>query len=1035
MPKDESWFEDIAQQVVEGEPVDWPGLQAGLDPLEKARLRRLEFLAKIGEVARLAKSDHETSTHTLDLPPPLTVPPPPEQWGHLTLQDKIGAGASGAVYRARDTRLDIEVAVKLIPDPDQERSFDEAQKLARVRHANVLVVHGVEHRDGWLGMWTELIDGSSLEDFLTTAGRLSASEASSIGLGLARALAAVHGAGLVHGDVKCANAMREVGGRIVLMDFGLASEGHDLDDRTRIRGTPLYMAPELFKGQAPTVASDLYAMGVLLYRLATGAFPIEANSINEISRIHQSTKELPSLYDTRPDLPEEFASSVFRCLEKAPERRFPSAGALARALAPLSGSSSAESGPREDSSDPRSSRRSRWALGAAVLSLALVLVFLILRFGNFRTQPTSDEPGAVNNRVIVLGFDNLVDPTDSSRLSAVIPSLLITDLSQSEYTQVVSTQRIHDVLRQMGESDSDRVKPSAAVEVARRCGARNMITGTIVQTEPTTVVTTQLVDVGTGDVLFSERIQGQTHDTVFDLVDRITIVCRQRLELPLAATEEFDPDVANTTTHSAEAYRHYIEAIDAIESFEQDKARTRLRQAVQADSGFALAWRELANFTTNPDEAEEYAKRAIETAEIRGSWQVRLLSRARYLSITGDRAGSTELLEQVLDREPDNFDALLELSFAATAIGDERQAIEIREKMLELYPHDRVTLNNLAYSYANVGRYDEAFAALDRYRDLAPDEPNPWDSRGEFLSWIGQPEEAIAAFDQALELRPNWWAPQRNAGSIEAILGRDEAAQTRFRALANGETESDRGTGRFALAILPSHRGKFKESIERLDDAARTARYEGESGRTATVRTLQGLLLAQIGEVDEAVKRTREAVAVGRSEGSFWGQATLIEILARDGRLEEARNELAIWEEQVTPSEMAESGLYAGCQFLIAAAEGDLEKAMFWAEQAYEEEPDTWSRMELGRLYLNVGQLDAGIELLEEADHHYTWDRFVCSNMSVFLPYYLGRAYETRGNKEQARAAYSRFLSGTKDADVDLNEVADARQRLLRLPS
>ena len=160
------------------------------------------------------------------------------------------------------------------------------------------------------------------------AASFGAREAALIGLDLCAALAAVHGAGLLHRDVKAQNVMRESGGRLVLMDFGT---GEELSGTNRLVGTPLYLAPEIFRGQRASVQSDLYSVGVLLFYLVTGKFPVNAGSMEQLARAHAHRERQP-LRDLRPDLPEVFIAAVERALDSDPSRRYQSVGELESAL-------------------------------------------------------------------------------------------------------------------------------------------------------------------------------------------------------------------------------------------------------------------------------------------------------------------------------------------------------------------------------------------------------------------------------------------------------------------------------------------------------------------------------------------------------------------------------------------------------------------------------------------------------------------------------------------------------------------------------
>jgi hypothetical protein len=192
----------------------------------------------------------------------------------------------------------------------------------------------------------ELVRGRSLGELVRQDGRLGPEEAIVTGGSVLRAVAAVHAAGLIHRDVKAQNVMRETGGRIVLMDFGAGLERGEVVRKREIspEGTPLYMAPELLAGHAPSVASDIYSVGVLLFFLVTGTHPVSGRTITDIALAH-GLGQRRLLADCRPDLPEEFIRVVERALAPAPDRRYQSAGAMARELAdalPGSGASRVE---------------------------------------------------------------------------------------------------------------------------------------------------------------------------------------------------------------------------------------------------------------------------------------------------------------------------------------------------------------------------------------------------------------------------------------------------------------------------------------------------------------------------------------------------------------------------------------------------------------------------------------------------------------------------------------------------------------------
>ena len=328
----------LSESIADGESIDWNALRAAAPDDDVRRL--LEHLRIVAGVAEVHRSQFaETVTASIA---PRDAPSSSEtgaqqaaRWGHLLLIRKIGEGAFGEVYEALDTWLDHPRALKLLKPEVANRSsapqiLHEARKLVRVRHPNVVMVHGADSHDGRVGFWMDLIEGQTLEQRVRD-GRLSAGETIYVGQELCRALAAVHQANLLHRDIKAQNVMRAAdGGRIILMDFG-AGEFRDAPATGRPHGTPLYLAPELLTGGAATVESDIYSLGVLLYYLVSGRFPVEGKSFSDMVLAHAQQRR-QHLRDLRADLPDWFVNVVERAIDPHPERRFHSAGQLHAAL-------------------------------------------------------------------------------------------------------------------------------------------------------------------------------------------------------------------------------------------------------------------------------------------------------------------------------------------------------------------------------------------------------------------------------------------------------------------------------------------------------------------------------------------------------------------------------------------------------------------------------------------------------------------------------------------------------------------------------
>lgn len=373
----------LAEAITDEIAVDW-ATETQDHPELANLLPNLRLLSRIGEVFQdpFAESAESAAAH--------------DSWGPLLIHEKLGEGSYGTVFRAHDPHLRRDVALKLLRSdlagcgPHANRFLAEARLMARVQHRNVLVIHGAAEHDGRIGFWTDLLKGETLEEMVAGGGVMGAGEAALCGRELCRALGAVHGAGLVHGDVKAANVMREEDGRIVLMDFGAGSEYlAGREGEGPLSGTPLALAPELLAGGAPNPATDIYALGVLLYRLVAGRYPFQAESLADLRRM-QSEGEHTPLLDLRPDLGNGFVQAIQRAIEPDPDRRFKSAGELEGALAAIL-QDDGEPGQAGDFSGRRF--RSGWL---AVIGLAVLIAAAVLAGrGLDRGSPTGELAGGV----------------------------------------------------------------------------------------------------------------------------------------------------------------------------------------------------------------------------------------------------------------------------------------------------------------------------------------------------------------------------------------------------------------------------------------------------------------------------------------------------------------------------------------------------------------------------------------------------------------------------------------------------------------
>lgn len=614
---DDHLFE-IASSVADGSDVDWDRAERDAeDEATRERIRALRAIAEIGSVHRslsgdLAPVSDRTTLDSSTAPPmpgeetsanprksgPRTGEPRtedlrtdhPRTWHGLEIRGTLGRGAFGTVLRAYDPTLDRDVALKLLRPESPARAeaaVREGRLLARVKHPNVVTVYGAEHGDGDVGIWMELIQGRDLATIVERQGPFGAREATLIGIDLCRALAAVHFADIAHRDVKAQNVMREDGGRIVLTDFGVGRDLGSLVDRDdALSGTPLYLAPELFEGQRGGVHADIYSLGVLLYYLASGDFPIHGRSITALRRAHKERKHV-LLRDRRPDIPSAFAGCIERALEPDPDDRYPTAGAFASALeralqAQTTGVHTVD-GLIEDRGESPNGRsghpafRAAWALSALFAIGLTAWLWLI----PYHWPPHLEAP---NDLLIA------VDPTAQPRIGALgsLRKTLESALDQEKDLAVVSDEDIRDAQKRMRLTVPSPLTLPTVQEICKRDGVELVLWITARQAPSPSLADCVLLTCS-GAHLAATSIDISNRKWSRSVRGTVRLISKTARRARLDPLER----LPKVTTDKPRALEQFNAAKVAYGHGDLDSAISRLRQATKLDPQFSSAWAEL----------------------------------------------------------------------------------------------------------------------------------------------------------------------------------------------------------------------------------------------------------------------------------------------------------------------------------------------------------------------------------------------------------------------------------------------------------
>ncbi len=929
---------------------------------------------------------------------------PFSEWGHLQVIRRIGEGIFGEVYECLDPSLKLTVALKLFrrsgdADADissqvAQRILREGQLLARVRHPNVLLVHGAGVHDDTVGLWMEYIDGKTLEELLEVQGRFSAREASLIGIKLCGALAAVHGAGVIHRDVKAQNVIREEGGRIVLMDFGSGRDlGGQMGRDPGAAGTPLYMAPEVLRGGVATARSDIYCMGVLLFRLVTASFPVDADSWQGLLGKHESG-EKRLIRDLRPDLGTRFVRVIEKALAKNSEHRFASAGEMQQALEAAADLSTDEVMPPSPIPlvEPKEIlARARWAVGATALATVAVV------FAAFFFSPTDEVFGEGERRsLLVAGFEN---ETDHARIDDVIEDVLTGQLDQSPHFYVTPLRTVRSLLTEMGLPEASvRLDFDGAMEVCLRGSIPVLVTGRVEGPDSGLLLVSELWDVAGERVIrvYTEPTTGEAED-LFAAVERIAAAIREDTGEALATLTEMRQPASVWTSSVQEAQELYSLAEERRHNDDISGAITLLRRAVELDPGFAIGHARLGRiydaFGDRPL-ALESLREALRYSDRLTRKESDLIQALYYIS-TEERDKEIAILEPLADLYPLDADIQHQLGQVNYMLGQYSMAREALQRAITIEPAATNFRTSLAISYLMSGDYEGAAIRLDELEQISPDS-------GSLVTW---------------------------RGFLGLLSGNAAEAVANFTEYSRALDPTRRSRGYYHLAQALAYFGRYAEAEQSLLDRLDFSRGRGQSSIEAESYLLLSRLALERGDGPQAGVLVEQAIALPLDAPA---RALAGSILASTGQLE-AATELVAQLEVDGASSTTSRRLAQELRAEIALASGELDRAIGLFESAKTVSVfPAWSEG-LARALRAAGLRERAI-----VEYREITDRRGPVTLSVLWgpPTYaeavfqIAQLYDQEGDRESARLYYEEYLDFRADADDDVESVRVARERL-----
>jgi TolB-like protein/Tfp pilus assembly protein PilF len=624
---------------------------------------------------------------------------------HYRIASALGAGGMGEVYRATDTKLGRDVALKVLPadmahDAERLARFQrEARAVAALNHPNIVTIFSVEESEGIHFLTMELVEGQSL-DRLIPSGGLPADKIVEIAQALSGALAAAHDKGIIHRDLKPANVMVTGEGRVKVLDFGLAKETRETShadatltsaSNTRagvVMGTPAYMSPEQISGRAVDHRTDIFSLGIVLYEMATGRRPFEGQSSAELAS--SILRDTPSpVTDSRADLPAELARIIQRCLGKSAADRFPSAQEIRYGLRGVN-------------------------TGSAAVRMATATTS--------RAAPQADSGTARADEgfwVAVLPFKCRGASAELEALAEGLSEEIVTGLSRFSYLRVIARS---STSRYAHEEVDIRA-------VGREIGARYVMEGSLRQAGTKLRISVQLVDAGSGAHLWAETYNrdltiGEIFTLQDDITDRVVATVADPygvLVRSMAATVEEKPLDELTASEWVLRYFGYRQRLSQDE---HAKLSTGLELFVERESKSSDVWACLAQmhidefrfgFNRRPDSLDRALQKARRAVELDGASQFAHQTLALVRFFRRDIPGTRTSGERAMALNPRNSDVLAELGLLFVEHRDFERGTKMTRRAMDLNPHHAGWYHfALVWDYFERGDYEKALEQVSR---------------------------------------------------------------------------------------------------------------------------------------------------------------------------------------------------------------------------------------------------------------------------------------------------------------------------------